>query len=76
VDIDGKEYPLFTANWPVLFGNCAGLPGAVVPAGRDYQGLPIGVQVVGRAFAEEEVLAVAKLLEHELGGFQPPAGLA
>jgi hypothetical protein len=27
---------------------------------------------VGRAFAEEEVLAVAKLLEQELGGFQPP----
>jgi amidase len=72
VPIDGKEYPLFAANWPVLFGNCAGLPAAVVPAGRDSQGLPTGVQVVGRAFAEEEVLAVAKLLEQELGGFQRP----
>jgi amidase len=72
VHIDGKEYPLFAANWPVMFGNCAGLPGAVVPAGRDSQGLPTGVQVVGRAFAEEEVLAVAKLLEQELGGFQRP----
>ena len=72
VDIDGTEYPLFTANWPVLFGNCAGLPGVVVPAGRDHQGLPVGVQVVGRAFAEEEVLAVAKVLEQELGGFQRP----
>ena len=72
VDIDGKEYPLFTANWPVLFGNCAGLPGVVVPAGRDGNGLPTGVQIVGRAFAEEEVLAVAKLLEQELGGFQRP----
>ena len=72
VHIDGREYPLFAANWPVLFGNCAGLPAAVVPAGRDGQGLPTGVQVVGRAFAEEEVLAVAKLLEQELGGFQPP----
>ena len=72
VDIDGKEYPLFTANWPVLFGNCAGLPGVVVPAGLDGQGLPTGVQIVGRAFAEQEVLAVAKLLETELGGFQRP----
>jgi amidase len=72
VDIDGSEYPLFSANWPVLFGNCAGLPGVVVPSGRDRRGLPTGVQIVGRAFAEEEVLAVAKLLEHELGGFQRP----
>ena len=72
VDVDGQEYPLFAANWPVLFGNCAGLPGVVVPAGRDAKGLPTGVQVVGRAFAEEEVLAVAKVLEQELGGFQRP----
>jgi amidase len=73
VEIDGQEYPLFSANWPVLFGNCAGLPGAVVPAGLDRQGLPVGVQIVGRAFGEEEVLAVAKVLETELGGFQRPA---
>ncbi len=72
VDVDGREYPLFTANWPVLFGNCAGLPGAVLPAGYDSQGLPTGVQIVGRAFAEEEVLAVAKVLEQELGGFERP----
>ena len=72
VDVDGKEYPLFAANWPVLFANCAGLPGAVVAGGRDSQGLPTGVQIVGRAFAEEEVLAIAKVLEQELGGFQRP----
>ncbi|MGH7780173.1 MAG: amidase [Candidatus Binataceae bacterium] len=73
VDIDGKSFPIFAANWPVLIGNCAGLPGAVVPAGKDKDGLPIGVQVMGRAFAEEEVLAVAKVLEQELGGFKRPA---
>lgn len=72
VDIDGRKYPLFAANWPVLIGNCAGLPGVIVPAGRDENGLPIGVQVMGRAFGEEEALAVARLLEQELGGFQRP----
>ncbi len=72
VDVDGTEYPLFTANWPVLFGNCAGLPGVVIPAGLDGKGLPTGVQIVGRAFGEEEVLAVAKVLEQELGGFRRP----
>jgi Asp-tRNA(Asn)/Glu-tRNA(Gln) amidotransferase A subunit family amidase len=34
--------------------------------------LPIGVQIVGRAFEEETVLAVAKALEQELGGFRKP----
>jgi Asp-tRNA(Asn)/Glu-tRNA(Gln) amidotransferase A subunit family amidase len=48
------------------------LPGAVVPAGRDQDGLPIGVQIVGRAFGEEAVLAIAKALEQELGGFERP----
>jgi amidase len=82
VDIDGSKYPLLVeqrpeglvigANWPALWVNCAGLPGAVVSAGRGKDGLPIGVQVVGRAFGEESVLAIAKALERELGGFQRP----
>ena len=72
VNIDGNKYALFEANWPALWVNCAGLPGAVVPAGHDRDGLPIGVQIVGRAFGEETVLAIARLLEHELGGFQRP----
>ena len=72
VKIDGQSYNLFTANWPALWVNCAGLPAAVVPAGMDRDGLPIGVQIVGRAFEEETVLAVAKALEQELGGFKRP----
>jgi len=72
VDIDGSKCPLFEANWPALWVNCAALPAAVVSAGRGTDGLPIGVQVVGRAFGEETVLAIAKALEGELGGFQRP----
>ncbi len=72
VDIDGKMFDLFAAGWPTAWVNCAGLPAAVVPAGQDRDGLPIGVQVVGRAFDEETVLAFAKALEQELGGFKKP----
>ena len=72
VDIDGKKFPLFGSNWPALWVNCAGLPGAVVPAGKDRDGLPIGLQIVGRAFGEETVLAVAKAAENALGGFKRP----
>jgi amidase len=72
VDIDGQQHSIFRANWPAIWVNCAGLPGAVVPGGHDREGLPIGIQIVGRAFAEETVLAVAKALEQQLGGFQRP----
>jgi len=72
VEIDGKKYPHFFAGWPVAWGNCAGLPGVVVPCGKDREGLPIGLQINGRAFGEETVLAVAKAAETALGGYQKP----
>ena len=72
VDIDGKKFPYILASWPVAWGNCAGLPGAVVPCGKDRDGLPIGLQIVGRAFGEDTVLAVAKAAETALGGYQKP----
>ena len=55
-------------QWFNLLGN----PAMVVPAGRSPEGLPIGVQVVGRPYEEELVLAVAAEIERELGGYQPP----
>jgi amidase len=72
LEIDGKKYPHFAAGWPVAWGNCAGLPGVVVPCGKDRDGLPIGLQINGRAFGEETVLAVAKAAETALGGYQKP----
>jgi aspartyl-tRNA(Asn)/glutamyl-tRNA(Gln) amidotransferase subunit A len=41
----------------------AGLPGISVPAGFTREGLPIGVQVIGRAFDEATVLRVAHAYE-------------
>jgi Asp-tRNA(Asn)/Glu-tRNA(Gln) amidotransferase A subunit family amidase len=43
----------------------AGLPAASVPAGGE-RGLPIGVQVIARAFRDDVALAVARMLEQEL----------
>ena len=43
--------------------NMAGLPGISVPAGLSADGLPLGLQVVGRTFDEETVLRVAQVLE-------------
>jgi Asp-tRNA(Asn)/Glu-tRNA(Gln) amidotransferase A subunit family amidase len=52
--------------------NILGNPGAVVPVGKSAEGLPIGVQIVGRPYKEEEVLAVAAILDKQFGWKQPP----
>ena len=52
--------------------NLTGWPGAVVRGGTSPEGLPIGVQIVARPWREDVALAVARLLESELGGFQTP----
>lgn len=43
--------------------NLAGLPGISVPCGFSKTGLPIGLQIIGRPFAEAELLAVARAYE-------------
>jgi len=47
--------------------NMAGLPGIAVPAGFDAQGLPLGLQVIGRAFDEETLFAVGQAIEDAAG---------
>jgi aspartyl-tRNA(Asn)/glutamyl-tRNA(Gln) amidotransferase subunit A len=46
----------------------AGLPAAAIPAGRDDDGLPVGVQLTGPAGSEHRVLAAAAELYARLGG--------
>jgi len=41
----------------------AGLPGVSVPAGLSAEGLPLGLQILGQAFGEEQMLNVADVLE-------------
>lgn len=51
--------------------NVFDLPSVAIPAGRSAEGLPIGVQIVGRPFTEQTVLATAAIIERALGGWQP-----
>ncbi|HEU4759557.1 MAG TPA: amidase [Dehalococcoidia bacterium] len=71
VDIDGQSIMATHVPTTVPY-NLAGLPAASVPCGLSREGLPIGVQVVGQPFREDEVLAVAAALEQALGGYRPP----
>jgi Asp-tRNA(Asn)/Glu-tRNA(Gln) amidotransferase A subunit family amidase len=53
--------------------NLLGFPAAVVPWGRSAERLPIGVQIVGRPWEEEVVLAVASALEKAAGYYGAPS---
>jgi amidase len=56
--------------------NLFDLPAVTVQAGRSKDGLPIGVQIIGRPFEELAVMAAALIVEEALGGWQPPAVLS
>jgi Asp-tRNA(Asn)/Glu-tRNA(Gln) amidotransferase A subunit family amidase len=55
-------------------GNLVGLPAATLPNGRDANGLPTSLQLVGRAFEENRVLAIATELQRRTDWHQqlPP----
>jgi aspartyl-tRNA(Asn)/glutamyl-tRNA(Gln) amidotransferase subunit A len=51
--------------------NMAGLPAISVPAGRDAQRLPLGLQLIGRPFDEETLFALGQVIEDAAGRFTP-----
>jgi aspartyl-tRNA(Asn)/glutamyl-tRNA(Gln) amidotransferase subunit A len=53
--------------------NLAGLPGIAVPAGLDRQGLPLGLQLIGRPWEEGDLLNTAYALEAAAGFVAKPA---
>ena len=53
--------------------NLAGLPGISVPAGLDKQGLPLGLQLIGRPWEEGDLLNSAYALEQSVGFVAKPA---
>ncbi|HKV82665.1 MAG TPA: amidase [Candidatus Sulfotelmatobacter sp.] len=72
--IDGKTVEYLDAWSYTEWFNLLGNPAAVVPVRQSPEGLPIGVQIVGRPWEEEQVLSVASVLERELGpGKRPPS---
>jgi amidase len=49
-----------------------GQPCVVVPSGRSGEGLPIGVQVVGRVWREDVAIAAARRIDATIGGWRRP----
>ena len=70
--VEGKTVNYLDAWSYTEFFNLLGNPAAVIPVGRSPEGLPIGVQIVGRPWEEEEVLLVAGALESLCGARRIP----
>jgi Asp-tRNA(Asn)/Glu-tRNA(Gln) amidotransferase A subunit family amidase len=68
----GREIDLVEAMATASFANLFGLPGLVVPWSVNEDGLPIGVQLVGRPYEEELLLEMGVRLEEARGAFPAP----
>jgi Asp-tRNA(Asn)/Glu-tRNA(Gln) amidotransferase A subunit family amidase len=55
----------------ILPGNLLGLPALSVPVGYDARGLPIGLQLTGRAWEEALLLRAGRLLEAKITRRRP-----
>jgi aspartyl-tRNA(Asn)/glutamyl-tRNA(Gln) amidotransferase subunit A len=64
VKVGGRDESVLAASWRFTFPyNLTGLPAISIPCGFDRDGLPIGLQIAGRAFDEPTVLRVAHAYE-------------
>jgi Asp-tRNA(Asn)/Glu-tRNA(Gln) amidotransferase A subunit family amidase len=70
--IDGKTVTYLDAWSYTEWFNLLGNPGVVVPVSHSVEGLPIGVQIVGRPWEEEQVLSVATVLEEQCSAWRIP----
>jgi amidase len=72
--VDGQEviYWMISAHGTVF--NYTGHPAVALPYKLDRDGLPIGIQVVGKRWDESRLLAMAKALSEVTGAFQRPPG--
>lgn len=73
--VEGQKVEYLEAMRYTQWFNFLGGPAAVVPVAQSAEGLPIGIQIAGRPFADELVLAVAAAVESEFGYEAPPMAL-
>jgi len=75
LEVDGQKVPYMSANigYTAVF-TMTDNPVVVLPLAQSKEGLPIGVQVVGRRWHDMELLNVAEALTEVTGGFRPPPG--
>lgn len=63
LEMNGRKIEPLIGFCETFFSNFTGNPAASVPAGLTKEGLPVGMQIIGKKFRDEDVLAVAKTFE-------------
>jgi amidase len=72
--VDGQEQIYWMVSAHSTLFNYTGHPAIVLPYTRDRDGLPLGIQLVGKRWNEARLLAIAKTISEVTGGFQRPPG--
>lgn len=73
IEVDGKKFPyLLACGGYTMPLNLTGSPVVVIPVGQSKQGLPIGIQIVGKRWRDLELLAIANSIGKVVGEFKQP----
>jgi amidase len=77
IEVDGHKlaYGAAGSHYTRIF-TFTGNPAVTIPIARSGHGLPIGAQLVGRRWRDNELLNVAAAVTEVTGGYQPPPGYA
>jgi len=75
LEVEGEMVSVFRAYGYSRAANVLGLPSVSIPVLRSGAGLPVGVQIIGRPFEEETLLAAASIIEGATGGWVPPQAM-
>lgn len=70
--VNNKQVPVVDQIFWAGYSGVTWLPSTAAPIGQSKEGLPIGVQIIGRQYGDYECIQFAKLLEKEYRGFVPP----
>ena len=62
---------MYLADICTVSVNIAGLPAIVIPCGYDKDGMPVGVQIIGKPFGEADILKTAFALEGTIKKIRP-----
>jgi len=77
IDVGGATVPYFIAGTAYTCPfNLTGHPSVVLPLTKSKEGLPIGVQLVGKRWSEPALLALAQKVALIAGPFTPPPNFA
>jgi amidase len=72
--VDDQEVIYWAVSGHGTLFNYTGHPAVVLPYKLDRDGLPLGIQLVGKRWNESHLLAMAKVLSEVTGSFQRPPG--